>query len=367
MTAGKGSADLEKEVLSAGLCTGCGACVNICPYVKVAKDRVAVIEPCGIAEGQCYDFCPRTPTDIDALDRSVFGGERSDSALGHFLSIEMARAGDEGVRRRAQYGGVVSALVAHAMNTVAIDSAVLTRPFGSGLMPAAATAEQGSQIIGYAGSNYVSSATLAELNRSTRQPRDAIGIVGIPCQVLALRKMQSSRHESGARGVKLVIGLFCTWALSYRDFHAYLKGRLDPSTVTRIDIPPPPANVIVVHTGDGSVEIPLDEVRGAIKPTCGVCFDMTSEFADVSVGMVEGMDDWNTLMVRTPEGERLVAKAKAAGIIESRPLDEARLAHLREASLNKKKRAIAEIVRRTGSEQDLMYLGLSDARRRDLL
>ncbi len=367
MTAGKGPADLEKEVLSEGLCTSCGACVNICPYVKVVKDRVAVIEPCGIAEGQCYDFCPRTSTDVDALDRSVFGQERADSALGHYASIEIAQARDEDVRRRAQYGGVVSALVTCAMSSGAIGSAILTKPFDSGLMPTAAVAEQSSDILEYAGSNYVSSATLAELNRSTRQPRDAIGIVGIPCQITALRKMQASPHESGARGVKLAIGLFCTWALTYGSFHDYLKGKLDPSTIKRIDIPPPPANVIIVHTGDGTVQFPLDDLRGAIKPTCGICFDMTSEFADISVGMVEGMDDWNTLIVRTPAGEQLVAKAKADGMIESRPLDEARLAHLREASLNKKKRAIAEIVKRTGDEADLLYLILSDAERRNLL
>ena len=37
MAGGKGSPDLEKEVLNAGLCTSCGACVNICPYIKVVK------------------------------------------------------------------------------------------------------------------------------------------------------------------------------------------------------------------------------------------------------------------------------------------------------------------------------------------
>jgi coenzyme F420 hydrogenase subunit beta len=91
---------------------------------------------------------------------------------------------------------------------------------------------------------------------------------------------------------------------------------------------------------------------------------MTSEFADVSVGMVEGIDDWNTLVVRTPAGEQLVASAKDRGMVETRPLDEDRLAHLREASLNKKKRAIAEIVKRTGDEADLLYLRLTDADRR---
>ena len=366
MTEGKGSLELENEVLNVGLCTSCGACVNICPYIKVVKDRVAVIEPCGLAEGQCYDYCPRTPTDISALDKSVFGRERSDSSLGPYISIEMAQATDSGIRRRAQYGGVVSALIKYAIEKGEIGSAILTKPFGNGIMPVSALAEESSTVSDYAGSNYITSATLAELNRASKQPREATGVVGIPCQITALRKMQNSRHESGAGDVKLAIGLFCTWALSYKGLYEFLKDKIDTSSVKRIDIPPPPANILVVHTDEGSKEFSLDEVRESIKPTCKVCYDMTSEYADISVGMVEGMEEWNTLIVRTPVGERLVALAKADGIIETRPLDEERLAHLKEASQNKKRKAITEIIDRTGDETDLIYLRLSDAERRNL-
>jgi len=367
MAEGKGPLDLEKEVLNEGLCASCGACVGICPYIKVVKDRVAVIEPCGISEGQCYDFCPRTPTDIPALERRLFGKERADYSLGLYISIEMAQATDSSIRRRAQYGGVVSALIAYALDSGAIESAVLTKPFDSGLMPASTLAEESVRVLEYSGSNYISSATLSELNKAIKQPRGAIGIVGIPCQIMALRKMQASQHETGAEAVKLAIGLFCTWALSYKGFYEYLRGKVDTSSIKRIDIPPPPANILVVHTGDGALEFPLDEIRGAIKPTCNICYDMTSELADISVGMVEGMNDWNTLIVRTPAGEQLVAGARANGIIETRPLDEARLAHLREASMNKKRKAIDEIVRRTGDNSNLLYLRLSDADRRNLL
>jgi coenzyme F420 hydrogenase subunit beta len=333
----------------------------------VVTDRVAVIEPCGIEEGQCYDFCPRTFTDLTALNKSIFGGEPSDSSLGSYISIEMAQARDADTRRRAQYGGVVSALMTYAMNSGEIGSAVLTRPFDSGIMPVSSLAQESAQVLEFAGSNYVSSATLAELNKATKQPGDAIGVVGIPCQVLALRKMQASQHETGAGAVKLVIGLFCTWALSYKEFYEFLAGKVDPSSIVRIDIPPPPANVLVVHTGNGAIEFSLDEVRGFIKPACGVCLDMTSELADISVGMVEGMEDWNTVIARTPLGKQLVDKARADGIIETRPLDESRLAHLREASLNKKRKAVREIVERTGDNSDLLYLQLSDTDRGNLL
>ena len=359
MEAGKGSSDLEQEVFSQDLCTSCGACVNICPYIKVVKDKVAVIEPCGLTEGKCYDFCPRTPTDIAALDKSVFGKMRTDYSLGPYISIEMAQAKDSEIRCRAQYGGVVSALIKYALDTGEISNAVLTRPFDSALMPASVLVEESNQMAECAGSNYVSSATLAKMNEVAKQGKDSLGLVGIPCQVIALRKMQASKHDTGARGVKLVIGLFCTWALSYKGFSEFLKGKVDLSKVKRIDIPPPPANIMVVETAAGDVKFSLDEVRKFIKPTCGVCYDMTSEFADISVGMVEGIEDWNTLIVRTPVGKKFVDKAKKTGIINTKPLEKKRLEHLKEASSIKKKRAVEAIRKRTGDKKNMLYLRLS--------
>ncbi|MBM3157047.1 MAG: hypothetical protein FJ004_07150 [Chloroflexi bacterium] len=359
MEAGKGSSDLEQEVLSQGLCTSCGACVNICPYIKVVKDKVAVIEPCGLTEGKCYGFCPRTPIDIAALDRSVFGKTRSDYSLGPYISIEMAQAKDSEIRCRAQYGGVVSALMKYALETGEISNAVLTKPFDSAMMPKSVLVEESSQLQECAGSNYIASATLAKLNEAAKQNKVSIGLVGIPCQVLALRKMQASKHETSARGVKLVIGLFCTWALSYKGFYEFLKGKVDPSLIKRIDIPPPPANIMVLETAAGDIRFSLDEVRKFIKLTCSVCYDMTSEFADISVGMVEGIEDWNTLIVRTPAGKRFIDKAKKAGVINTRPLEQTRLGHLKEASSLKKKRAVDAIRKRTNDKSNLLYLRLS--------
>jgi coenzyme F420 hydrogenase subunit beta len=359
MKAGKGSSDLEQEVLSQGLCTSCGACVNICPYIKVVKDKVAVIEPCGLTEGKCYDFCPRTLTDIAALDKSVFGKTRTDYSLGPYISIEMAQAKDSEVRCRAQYGGVVSALMKYALDIGEISNAVLTKPFDGAMMPNSVLVDESNQVLGCVGSNYIASATLAKMNEATKQGKDSIGLVGIPCQVLALRKMQSSKHETGAKGVKLVIGLFCTWALSYKGFSEFLKGKVDLSLIRRIDIPPPPANIMLVETAAGDIRFSLDEVRKFIKPTCGVCYDMTSEFADISVGMVEGIEDWNTLIVRTPRGKRFIDKAKKAGVINTRPLEQTRLDHLRGASFIKKKRAVDAIQKRTNDKKNLLYLRLS--------
>ena len=65
---------------------------------------------------------------------------------------------------------------------------------------------------------------------------------------------------------------------------------------------------------------------------------MTAEWADISVGAVEGMDGWNTVVIRSALGSELIDAAREGGILETGNLPEANLQHLREASLNKRKR-----------------------------
>ena len=95
-------------------------------------------------------------------------------------------------------------------------------------------------------------------------------------------------------------------------------------------------------------------------PTCRYCLDMTSEFADISVGSVEGLKGWNTAIVRTRRGAELMEMARAKGKLETATLPPGNLAHLKEAARLKKKRALQEIIQRTGDRKNLLYLGLSE-------
>ena len=102
-------------------------------------------------------------------------------------------------------------------------------------------------------------------------------------------------------------------------------------------------------------------------PTCTYCLDMTSEFADISVGSVEGIEGWNTVIIRTDAGAELMETAKAKGKLEIDNLPGENLAHLKEAALLKKKRALQEIITRSGDRKNLLYLGLSQSRTDKLL
>ena len=95
-----------------------------------------------------------------------------------------------------------------------------------------------------------------------------------------------------------------------------------------------------IYTGRGTIEIPLAEVRATVPNSCDYCFDMTSEFADVSVGVVEGRSGMNTLIVRTERGRAIVDGAVKAGYLEIEDMPAENLARLKTAAGNKKKRAL---------------------------
>jgi coenzyme F420 hydrogenase subunit beta len=95
-----------------------------------------------------------------------------------------------------------------------------------------------------------------------------------------------------------------------------------------MDMPPPPSEIMVIDTGEKKVEIPLDRIRPLIPRSCSICPDMTSEWADVSVGVLEGKSDWNTLIIRTERGTDLVNAARKAGYLVTDKMPTQNLQHL---------------------------------------
>jgi coenzyme F420 hydrogenase subunit beta len=358
----KGPQDLEKEVIKTDLCALCGACLGLCPYFRAYRGKIVLTDNCNLARGRCYAFCPRTPTDLEALSRKTFGKPYSRDPLGEHRRVVMARSKDKAVLAKAQYGGLASALVAAALKNKRIDAAVLTKR-EKDLLSAGRIVATKAQTLACAGSNYIASPTLQAFNRGAERPYKRLAAVGTPCQVLALAKMRANplESENHIEKLALVIGLFCTWALSCREMLAFLKSEFPVEKIGKMDIPPPPANVFRMKLPGGLQSVSLDEVRKFIRPACTVCLDMTSEFSDLSVGAMEGAPGWNTVIVRTEKGEELIEEARQEKRIQVREIPEADLSHLQEAARLKKKRALENIVMRTGKREDLLYLRGSDA------
>ena len=203
-------------------------------------------------------------------------------------------------------------------------------------------------VIKAAGSKFMASPTLAALNRAVRDGRKNIAVVGTPCQITAVAQMRQNplAQEDFIDPIGLTVGLFCTWALDTRKLMPVVAECVGDACVLSMDVPPPPAEIMVVDTADGRAEIPLSRIRPLVPPGCHICPDMTSEWADVSVGQVEGMPGWNTLIVRSENGEQAVASAIASGHLEVRNLPVELQEALEKAAAGKKARAV-----RTAAEQ----------------
>ena len=121
----------------------------------------------------------------------------------------------------------------------------------------------------------------------------------------------------------------------------FLAERIEIGQIRKIDIPPPPSEILEVFGEKGTkLEIPLDEIRKLVPNGCSYCIDMTSEFSDISVGVMEGHPDMNTLIVRTDRGKKIVDEAVEEGYITLSALPDENREHLIWAAGNKKKRGL---------------------------
>ena len=117
---------LKRYVLDEGLCTGCGACVGLCPYQVIYHDRTVQLHHCDLENGKCYAFCPRTATDFAALREFLFEQNDLTPEIGAVKGYYFSQATDPELRKIAQHGATVTALMELALAEGLIDSAIVS-------------------------------------------------------------------------------------------------------------------------------------------------------------------------------------------------------------------------------------------------
>jgi coenzyme F420 hydrogenase subunit beta len=341
-----GSNELLEDVHNRDLCIGCGACVDLCPYFKNFKGKTSQLFPCTLEQGRCYAYCPKAEVDLNELTRKTRGVDYDGSPLGSYRAVLAARAGDKMPKGDVQGGGTVTALMTFAMRNGLIDAAALTDR--QALTPVARRVTDWKDIVGYASSKFMAAPTLSALNMAVGEGYRRIGVVGTPCQMMAVAQMRSNPFgkEEHSVPVSLAIGLFCNWSLDTRQLIDLLSENLDTASIRKMDIPPPPADTMVLETDNGRVEVALSDIKPLIPHTCFICMDMTSELADLAVGMFEGKPGWNTMIIRSDTGAQLVDQARKEGFIETADFPAAILKHLSKAASDKKERSLRTLIRR---------------------
>jgi len=363
-----GQKELKAQVRDAGLCTGCGACVNLCPYQAFYHDRTIVLNSCDIASGRCWAFCPRTPVDLEAMRRRFFEESDFTPEIGPVKAFYIVRAADAELRKQAQHGGVVSALMSLALQDGLIDAAIVAEG-RERFLHEGVTVHAPTEVRKRSKSKFIVSPTVAEFNRAARGNAQKIGVVAAPCQAFALAKMhlkpELTSGDNPIDKLKLVIGLFCGFTLSWAKLVDLLQGKTGLDAITGMEVPPG-EGVLEVYAAGGTLRFPMDDVQTFVRDACRYCVDTTAEYADLSVGSARFSEKWeeerlwNQVIVRTRTGLELMERAKDTGIIEFHNVPAGSLDTLKQAAVQKKKTALNNLAEKSGSSDDLIYLDARD-------
>jgi coenzyme F420 hydrogenase subunit beta len=340
-----GQAALLSNVVNQGLCTGCGACTELCPYMKNHNAETVALFSCDRDEGRCFSYCPRIPTDWDELKNSLFNMTDLTEELGAFKGMYMARSADTEIQKKAQHGGTVSTLVKLALKEGLVEGFVLADK-GEDMLPKSITVYKAEDAIKCSGSKFGNAPTVGEFNRVSALGRKSFGVVATPCQARALGKMKTHSSENDRERVeklKLVIGLFCGWTLDWRKLNAMVKRAIGTKELLGLDIPPSKHACMEITTSEGVIEIPIDEVNDCARGCCDFCTDMTAELADISIGAARSKDgwitdkNWNQVIVRSESGQKLFDLAKERGLLEFKDLPEENINKIKAACLGKQR------------------------------
>ena len=319
---------LVTDVVRKNLCVFCGACVASCPIsaLSVQDEEPTIKGKCVLCQ-ICYYQCPRVSYPTEELEKYVFGRAKSaNEPLGIYRSCYVGRSTKEDVLKKCQDGGVVTSVLAHALESNQIDCAVV-----SGLSPQQPwrpmpiVVRTFGDLVVTAGTKYTPSPTLMGLGSAVEEYGcGKVAMVGVPCQIQALRRMQTSPlgDLKLANAAVLAIGLFCMESYYYGKLvNGFLKEKqIDPVKVSRFAIKK--GKFRIYMDGNEVLSVPLKELDGYVRHNCHVCGDFTAELADLSVGGVGGPDGWSTILARTERGEGLLLGAQKAGFLELKPISE---------------------------------------------
>jgi len=336
-----GFGELEHKVITPEICCKCGTCEAFCHKIEHKENRPTLMEYDPLC-GLCFAYCPRTFLDMPEIESKLFGRARTEGeALGIYEKAVSAQS--KPVLSNAQDGGVVTALLVHALQTGMIDCAVVTdRDERWITLPKVATTAEG--ITAAAGTKYTISNSVMGIKEAIAKGFSKIGFVGTPCQIQALRKVQllDEPYELGQEKIALMVGLFCMENFDYDAlFEGLVKGvfGLEPEAVARFEIKK--GMFRAIDKAGKAHEVKIEETDPFTFKGCGPCFDFASELADISVGSVGSGDGWSTVLTRTDAGDKLYASALAAGAVQEKAVSDKGLALAKRLAENKGKRFVA--------------------------
>ncbi|MFX1375868.1 MAG: Coenzyme F420 hydrogenase/dehydrogenase, beta subunit C-terminal domain [Promethearchaeota archaeon] len=314
-----------KVVFNSKNCSGCGLCAGICPvnclhiyngFGKIDEDKC-------IRCGLCYFVCPRTylPVKVLNMTQEKASEIKEYQNVGHYVKVYSARTKLKEISNLCQDGGISSTCLHYLFDKNKIDYALGAKMSNTLWRPEPILIKNKEDILSTAGTKYVNNPNLQLLNQKELIDK-RIAVVGVPCQMQALLK--SKIYDIGFQSLKNIdyrIGIFCMESFSYESLLKICeKLNVDIKNAKKMDIN---KGKFFVYTNKGEeLNIPIKEISHLGREDCEMCYDLTSESADISIGSIGSPSGWNTVIIRTEKGKELYEELISNKLIESKPIED---------------------------------------------
>lgn len=326
------------RVLKGQLCSGCGLCAGVSQGAIVMGDgdpgynRPKQVGPISAsAEKMIETSCPGSKVAPWPADKNVH------PYWGPTITIASGFSTDAEVRYRASSGGAITALASHALQSGYVDRIVQIAsskedPTGNRLVISRSITD----ILSAAGSRYVSSSPLAEIDHVLAEGGRA-AFVGKPCDVSALRQLGAVDARVAAH-VPLMLSFFCAGVPSRGAVGRLLQamGVSRPVSSFRYRGHGWPGLATAVDVDDQVHQMSYEDSWGGhlskeVQFRCKICPDAVGGVADIACAdawyggeagypTFEELDGRSLIATRTASGEQLLRDAIAAGAIRIEPL-----------------------------------------------
>lgn len=287
----------------------------IAPAIGPAAPR-GLCTDCGVSRtatpGDCGTACQFIKPDYAAMEARVHGRARDEQRADELFFgpfQRMVRARLKQPIAGAQWTGITTRLAERLLESGAVDCILTMAPDAADTWrprPVIVTRAEGMAQVRGMRMGYAPLLALLEPARAAGFTR--VGIIGIPCQIHALRRLEA---RLGFERL-YVIGTPCSDNTTTENFHEFLSLLSDkPDSITYLEFK---ANYHVeLRFDDGRrkdvpfLMLPLSDLRADFFPlTCRTCVDYTNVLADITVGYMGGTgEQW--LLVRNDRGAELLA------------------------------------------------------------
>ena len=152
-------------------------------------------------------------------------------------------------------------------------------------------------------------------NKSYLLDLTKLAVVGTPCQIQTIRKMQILRIIP-SHIVHFTIGLFCFENfLIDSEGKKYLANKIgaDLDQIEKINLKD---DFVVMLKDKRVVHIDLDDLGPIVRSACLTCTSFSNYTADISVGGLGSPDGYTTTVVRTKDAQKLINRAIGQGYLE---------------------------------------------------